>query len=137
MTDSGASDTVVVFLEFAANSSVLVDLTGLGNDSGGALVDLARNSLILSNDAVANRLVEVVEEGEEAGRDALFVCEASAKPYSTLIPLTVKVDCSLDDMVSHDVSVGEVLGDNGGLGAWVSGALFAEAISAPWACPLG
>jgi len=98
-SDASADGLVIVVGELVGNTSVLVDLSGLGDNSGGLLVDLARDGLVLANDLVSNSVVQGVEEVEESRRNALFV---------------VKLDSSLDNVVSENVAVGEVLGDDSG-----------------------
>ena len=48
--------------------------------------------------------------------------------------LTVKVDSSLDNVVTQDVTVSEVLGDDSGLGSAIPGSLFS--VNLQQACPL-
>jgi hypothetical protein len=62
----------VVVVESSGNTSVLVNLLGLGNDSVGVLVQFTRNSLVLTNDLAADSVVNTVEEVEESARDALL-----------------------------------------------------------------
>jgi hypothetical protein len=74
-SDASADGLVIVVGELVGNTSVLVDLSGLGDNSGGLLVDLARDGLVLANDLVSNSVVQGVEEVEESRRNALFVYE--------------------------------------------------------------
>mgnify|MGYP006876503791 CR=1 FL=1 len=68
---------MVVVGELCADTSVLVDLSGLADNGSGVLVDLLADSLVLADDLGADRLVERVEEVEESGRDALLFCPIS------------------------------------------------------------
>lgn len=61
-----------------ADSAVLVHLLGLGGEELGLLVELAGNGLVLSNDALTNRLVNRVDESDEAAGDALLFYGESA-----------------------------------------------------------
>jgi hypothetical protein len=60
------------------DTAVLIHLLGLGSEDLGLLVQLAGNGLVLSNDALANRLVNRVNESDKAAGDALLFCSDSA-----------------------------------------------------------
>ena len=72
LSDTSVENPVVVVGKLGRNTSVLVDLPGLGDDSGGLLVQLARDSLVLADDLVTDSVVEGLEEVEESGRDTLL-----------------------------------------------------------------
>lgn len=74
LSDPGSDSFRVVVVESCGNTSVLVNLFGLGNHSVGVLVQFARDSLVLSNDLVADSVVNAVEKVEEPARDTLLVC---------------------------------------------------------------
>ena len=122
MPHVGAHDPIIVLLELVGDSVGLVKLAGVGHDGRCTLVELPRHGLVLSNDSLPGLLVERVEEGEEAGRDALLVCSgmsAAAHGRKDKARLTIEVNRALNDVVAHHVAVGEVLGDNRGLGGVV------------------
>jgi hypothetical protein len=77
LTDTSTHSFRVVVVESGGNTSVLVDLFGLGNDSVGMLVQFTRDSLVLANDLVANSVVNAVEEVEEPAGDTLLVCQSA------------------------------------------------------------
>ena len=115
LSDTGSDSFRVVVVESCGNTSILVNLFGLGNDGVGVLVQFTRDSLVLSNDLVADSVVNAVEKVEEPARDTLLVC-LSAR-WNSFCPgeLTVKVDSSLDNVVTKNVAVSEVLGNDSGL----------------------
>lgn len=65
-------------MEPSTDAAVLIHLLGLGGEDLGLLVQLAGDGLVLSNDALANRLVNRVDESDEAAGDALLFCSDSA-----------------------------------------------------------
>jgi hypothetical protein len=62
LPDIGPHDSVVIVGKGRADTSVLVDFLGLGNDCSGLLVDFGRYSLVLANKFSPSFLVERVEE---------------------------------------------------------------------------
>lgn len=122
MANSRVESLVEVRVEPRADTPVLVDLFRLVDDKCSLLVDLFRDSVVLANEFRADSVVDRVEKVEETGRDALFFCRSVgvyAKRLQLVVArLTVKFNESLNDVVAENVSVGNVLCDNGGL--WVS-----------------
>lgn len=91
LSDTGSDSFRVVVVESCGNTSVLVNLFGLGNDSVSVLVQFARDSLVLSNDLVADSVVNAVEKVEEPARDTLLVClSAGARSDSEQVSLRSK-----------------------------------------------
>jgi hypothetical protein len=74
LTNTGTDSFRVVVVESSGNTSVLVDLLGLGNDSVGVLVQLARNGLVLTDDLVSDSVVNAVEEVKEPAGNTLLFC---------------------------------------------------------------
>lgn len=70
-------DPVVVVGELGRDTPGLVNLTRLGDDSSGLLVQFARNSLVLTDDLAADGVVERLEEFQESGGDTLLFCSSA------------------------------------------------------------
>lgn len=94
----------IVVVRLGRNTPLLVNLLGLANDLSnnrvGDLEYLARDRLLLSNELLAGLVVDRVQEGKEARRDAV---------------LPVLLDRSLDNGVREVITVGEELGDDASL----------------------
>lgn len=73
LADRGSDQLGIVVVKGRADTAVLVDLFGLGGEDGRLLANLGGDGLILAQGALAYTLVERVEKGQEARRDALFV----------------------------------------------------------------
>ena len=73
LADRSPDQLGVVVVKGRADAAVLVDLFGLGGEDGRLLTDLGGDGLVLAQGALAYTLVERVEKGQEARRDALFV----------------------------------------------------------------
>jgi hypothetical protein len=71
LASRGGNRLGVVLVEAGRDAVLLVGLTGTRGERVGVLERLGRDGLVLTDEALASLLVNVAQEAEELGRDAL------------------------------------------------------------------